>query len=307
MLVSFQSSLNVKNPYMVYSLLSAVLTLVSVVISLLIPSKQRLIRRNQPPASNTLTKFFSSWIYEIASISNKLTILLIVCRGMISFASCTLVWTLLAFAPIRDFGLQLTALHVGVLFMMYGFISFVVQFLLFSRVAGKLGLRGTFIFGGFIAIIQLLLFPLTPMPYWGAGFQKTSSSTPFVVVFLFVEVTLYAISEIVRPALDTMIVNTSDLDKQGVVQGVSRMSHVFADAVGSVIIGWLYSYFMYRGNAFYVFVFSATFYLIPVFVVYLLPDSIEVHKSSTLMDKRSNVVSSMGVAIRTAPIQEIGI
>jgi MFS family permease len=286
LVVNFQYRMDVDNPYMIYSLLAALLTLLSVILSFFIPStsKYSSMRKQEYYPNSTqmesLERFLYNWLLEIHSVTNLQTLLLVLCRGMISFASCTLLWTLFLFTPLRDYGLQLDALHVGIIFMVYGLISFCFQFAIFDKVVSIFSLKGTFMLGSFLSIIQLLMLPtITPMPYWNNNYEKSSGTTFLVVIFISIEVVLYAVGEILRPALDAMIVNTTDLDKQGIVQGVSRMSHVFSDAVGSVVVGWLFSFFVETGHPVYVFIFSATFYLIPAFIVYLMPSTIESHKS----------------------------
>lgn len=291
LLVHFESGFKVDNPYAIYSLLSACLTLVSIVLSHYIPLSSSL---EQPRSRNSntqddlyypnstlpenLQRFLQNWFKELKWVANKKALLLIMCRGMISFASSTLLWTLFAFTPLRDYGLDLSSLKVGLIFMMYGLISFGFQFVLFDRVVGALGLRGTFILGGFLSATQLLLLPISPLPYWSSDYQPLNlNASLYVVTFISIGVALYAVGEVMRPALDAMIVNTTDLGKQGIVQGVSRMSHVFCDAIGSMIVGWLYSYFVRTGHPIYVFVFSATFYLVPALVVYRMDNTLEVH------------------------------
>jgi MFS family permease len=263
------------NPYQVACWAAACCVAAVLLLSVFFPETKSQISKeyhlspvaeDEEPVSHPPKYGDKGMVEEIKTLfRSPLRVKLFVIFGLNSMANAAyyIVWVLVGGAALKWGGFGFGPLSVGMLFGIYGVASCVFQFTFFKPVVKRFGLLWTFRQGAVIQFSQCYLFALiVVMNNLGLVFIQARYLVLWCLIIIYAVIA--AVGNMMTLSISqSMIVNTTDPTQRGLVQGVNEMIATFSKAVGSVVFGYLYSYFAHSaGSSIPIFLFLSSIYFV---------------------------------------------
>jgi MFS family permease len=186
-----------------------------------------------------------------AMLAQPVTMKLLINYGLTAFsnACCFVLWVLSAQSKEIQFGFNFNSTEIGLFFGLYGICAFLFQLLCFKRVLKAIGIYRTYSYGCIVQMFQCSLLPIIMI----LNYYIRSYAFLWIMLFLFSLISGVGFMT-QMPVAQSMIVNVSDPQLQGLVQGSSESLATLLRGFGPIVTGIIYSYCMYHfGNSFFMY------------------------------------------------------
>jgi MFS family permease len=173
----------------------------------------------------------------------RLKLFLMFLLNSMNNASCFVIWVLVSQEKVHNGGFGFDSLKTGIMFAIYGFFAVGFQLFFFKNVMTRFNLLTTFRIGSIFQMLQNAMFGI--MMLINAALVNNAAQPYVLWLCLTIFCLLTAMGFMMTlNVLQSMIVNATDRAYQGLVQGVSESIATAARALGPIIFGFSFSFFL---------------------------------------------------------------